>query len=439
MDLTRKSPYLIEIIASSGLFDSAYYSNRSGIGGLDEKELIENFLDKSPEKASDPGPLFSSVAYLKMNPDVASSGLNPLVHYIKFGMPEGRPGFSAEKCREFFAGARDNRIIGLSHILPPYKKIKVLYTEEGNFFFSDIATYTAEFLRGLGWDAAVVSDRDPAALQQDGSIDLVVAPHEFMVIGGGQAWSERRRRNAAYFNTEQWQTTWFSKCFALLQDSRLGVLDLNAASVAAFRELNIRAAFLPLLPLKGTAFEQQKASVSRAFSRRKAIALLEHPEKAASRHYDVLFVAVMNKRREKKLAKLAPSLAQFRSFLHCPVLDRPVRRGNPDMLSGRDFTQLALNSKILLNIHRDEVGYFEWHRLFLYGVMNGCVVVTEPSFKPPILAEGEHYIEAPINEIPDLLMELLTTEQGAARLQEISSNGFALAERVAHGERFVEQ
>ena len=38
----------------------------------------------------DPGPLFDVKWYLANNPDVAATGLNPLVHYFQFGAAEGR-------------------------------------------------------------------------------------------------------------------------------------------------------------------------------------------------------------------------------------------------------------------------------------------------------------------------------------------------------------
>ena len=86
-----------------------------------------------------------------------------------------------------------------------------------------------------------------------------------------------------------------------------------------------------------------------------------------------MLVAVSNPRREYMLAELAPTLSQFNTFIHCPGFDGPIAMGDPDAICSSDLTQLAKNSKILLNIHRDEMPYFEWHRLFLYGMMNGCV------------------------------------------------------------------
>lgn len=430
--------YDLEQVSASGLFDANYYAKRYAPDVASEADLIKHFLEQQHDGNVDAGPLFSTSDYLKLNPDVSSSGLNPLLHYVRFGLPEGRPAFSVRKCNELF-GKVEAAAGRLSEVLRRNRQIRVLYTEAGNFFFTDIAMYTAKFLQDLGWEAFARCDADPSAQYQSDALDLVVAPHEYMVIGEGQNWSDRRKRNAAYLNTEQWQTTWFSKAFDVLAQSRHGVLDLNATSVAAFEELGIRAAFIPLLPLAGTAFAQQPASVSRTLSRRKFVLPLTYPEAVAERPYDVIFVANLNERREKALAGLAPSLSHFRCFLHCPKLEGPVRRGNPDMLGGQDFTQLALNSKILLNIHRDDIGYFEWHRLFLYGLANGCTILTEPSFAPPFLVKGEHYLEAELQEMPNVLERLLNTPEGAADLARISENGLALARRIAGGERLVER
>src|SRR3546814_20736377 len=41
----------------------------------------------------DPSPGFSTRRYLRANPDVAAAGMNPLVHYLRFGRGEGRPCF----------------------------------------------------------------------------------------------------------------------------------------------------------------------------------------------------------------------------------------------------------------------------------------------------------------------------------------------------------
>src|SRR3546814_11513274 len=53
-----------------------------------------------PQRSTRTGTLFpnttlfrSTRRYLRANPDVAAAGMNPLVHYLRFGRGEGRPCF----------------------------------------------------------------------------------------------------------------------------------------------------------------------------------------------------------------------------------------------------------------------------------------------------------------------------------------------------------
>ena len=57
--------------------------------------------------------------------------------------------------------------------------VNVFVAAAGNEFMRDIAGNIAEAARQLGRDARVVSDRLPEA---DGSVNFVVAPHEFFVL-----------------------------------------------------------------------------------------------------------------------------------------------------------------------------------------------------------------------------------------------------------------
>jgi hypothetical protein len=408
----------IKMLMGSRLFDIPYYSRKYALTGMTDRDVVSHYLDNflnCPETSL----VFSGKDYYENNKDVAKAAMNPLEHYLRYGMKQERRFLSETKCIELFEHVDPLDTASIADIVPQGQKVRVLYTTAGNFFFQDIAEYVAESLRTLGWTAQVMSDRD-AREGEKGWFDLVVAPHEYMLIGPGYLWSEERQREAAYFNTEQWQTPWFASCLKHLYGSIPGVIDLNPTSAAAFAKLGIRAAFLPLVPLANTAFQQRRATFSKAFARRKYVELLQYPGDIADRQYDVLFVANLNPRRQELVARLAGDLAPLKSFIHAPIMDKPVKAGDGDMLSGRDFTQLALNSKILLNIHRDEIGYFEWHRLFLYGISNGTVVITEPCYRAPLLEPGVHYLEASIADIPDLITTLVSTPAGIERLRSIS-------------------
>ena len=76
----------IGIIDDSGLFDRSFYSRRYGIP---EQDAVAHYVQSGAAAGFDPAPGFSSAAYLEANPDVAGTGMNPLVHFILYGA-EGR-------------------------------------------------------------------------------------------------------------------------------------------------------------------------------------------------------------------------------------------------------------------------------------------------------------------------------------------------------------
>jgi hypothetical protein len=315
--------------------------------------------------------------------------------------------------------------------------IVVLYWEDGNFFFKDIAKYTVEYLRDSGYSVTLANDIDHSSFWE--SVVIVVAPHEFCVHGPGQTWSAEQRQQAIYLNTEQWHTSWFSLSLQFMLESNRGALDINPSSAAGLGRLGIKAGFVPLLPLAGSCFDFPKAAMSPHVTRHKYIKPLTYPEVFAARPYDLSFLGAGNQRRHRALGGLAKTLGRFDCFIHCPRLSGPVRVGNPDMLSSSDFAQIARNSKILLNVHQGDSHYLEWHRIFLSGIMEGCVVVTEPCCPIRFIESGVHYIEASLDEMPSLLTELLSSSWGKRRLEDIHRNCLSLRAQIDAGERFLLQ
>ena len=51
---------------------------------------VDHYVRLGVREGRDPNPMFSTKAYLKLNPDVAVSGMNPLVHFVRYGAAEGR-------------------------------------------------------------------------------------------------------------------------------------------------------------------------------------------------------------------------------------------------------------------------------------------------------------------------------------------------------------
>ena len=86
--LTKRETEDYEIILKSGSFDYDYYYNKYKI---DRKiHPITHFLKIGVYNGYNPSPTFDTKFYLKLNPDVKKAGINPYVHYIKYGKNEKR-------------------------------------------------------------------------------------------------------------------------------------------------------------------------------------------------------------------------------------------------------------------------------------------------------------------------------------------------------------
>ena len=80
----------LHLAIASQFFEPGWYSARYpdvAAAGLDP---LTHFLRFGIAEGRDPGPLFDAKWYLANNPDVAAAGITPLVHYFQIGAAEGR-------------------------------------------------------------------------------------------------------------------------------------------------------------------------------------------------------------------------------------------------------------------------------------------------------------------------------------------------------------
>ncbi len=78
------------IVAQSGLFDKKWYLEKYPDVARSGVNPIVHYLQRGAKEGRNPNPDFQTRFYLEQNSDVADSGLNPLVHFILFGRTEGR-------------------------------------------------------------------------------------------------------------------------------------------------------------------------------------------------------------------------------------------------------------------------------------------------------------------------------------------------------------
>ena len=276
--------------------------------------------------------------------------------------------------------------------------VKVFVAKRGNQFMSDIAGWIAEATALTGREVEVVNDRLPAA---DGSINLVVAPHEFLELYPASRKALQRAAAASIcVNTEQPGTPWFR--LALDACSR-GLLTLDISDQGA-NSLRHEGMTTERLRLGGVP--SMRAAVER------------------ERPVDVLFMGGLDDRRGAALAELAPHLWDRHTDIRVVGVDRPIDAATPQTVFGTDKYELLSSAKLLLNIHRDRqatpttsgdshVAYFEWARA-VEAMARGCVLISEPSDGCQPLVAGTHFVESPIEEMAATIIDLLIDPQRRA-------------------------
>ncbi|MBE9035422.1 calcium-binding protein [aff. Roholtiella sp. LEGE 12411] len=89
----------------NALFDTSLYLNNN----LDVKQAVDQGLTTAAQhyftfggfEGRDPSAFFDSSRYLEINPDVAAARVNPLSHFLSFGVNEGRVAFTAGEVNVF--------------------------------------------------------------------------------------------------------------------------------------------------------------------------------------------------------------------------------------------------------------------------------------------------------------------------------------------------
>jgi hypothetical protein len=270
----------------------------------------------------------------------------------------------------------------------------------------DIASWLTAAATVSGREARlVVGDELPRA---DGTINLVVAPHEFFHLSDRSKPDLQRAAAASIcVCTEQPGTPWFHLTIDACRRGLLS-LDISDQGTTELRDAGIAAERLRLGAVPSLAADAATIAPS-------------------SRSLDVVFLGGLDDRRAAALAALAPRLYRRRCELRVFTFQRPVGPATPGLVFGAQKYALLSSAKVLVNVHRDRSAhlppgaehtpYFEWARM-IEAMANGCVVLTEASTGHEPLGAGVHFIEAEVADMPDALDELLRDEE---RLDEVAS------------------
>ncbi len=123
------------------------------------------------------------------------------------------------------------------------------------------------------------------------------------------------------------------------------------------------------------------------------------------RPVDVTYLGTADPRRLAVLATAAPALTGLRTELLIPPHE-PMTGSRPDFLVAEDKWRHLAQSKVIINLHREEKAAFEVVR-GLEAILNGCVIVTEPSTDLGPLVPGRHLLVAEPDEIGPVVRALV--------------------------------
>jgi lipopolysaccharide biosynthesis protein/GT2 family glycosyltransferase len=80
----------VQRIDASGLFDRKWYLEQYPDVRKTDLDPVLHYIETGAAEGRDPSPLFDTRWYLAHYPDIAAQGLNPLLHYLRHGAKEGR-------------------------------------------------------------------------------------------------------------------------------------------------------------------------------------------------------------------------------------------------------------------------------------------------------------------------------------------------------------
>jgi tetratricopeptide (TPR) repeat protein len=390
--------------------------------------------------------IFDPNVYLSLHEDLRRDGADAWEHFIDHGLDEGRPFTSCEvvarrlaemdsklakdrvdfrQAAQKMLTARDNAEIAAT-FRQHGVRIGVFCSSEGNFFMHEIANLVAWGLQAEG--VAAVRRDETDSTDEPFALRVFVAPQEFFHLGRGAVWKDLAcAPNSVLYNIDQVQSPWFCRVFPLFLRAPL-VLDINFQSTAILREAGCNVVHFMPGYLSSASYTQPYVDMSDVELVR-GYELGHRPHNwhregdLDDRPIDILFIATSVPRRDAALTRLYELSDLYRFLCIYTRQDIPLTERDHRSNSTRINCALAQRAKIVLNIHRDWLGYFEWSRLVLQGFWQGACVVSEPNLPSPIFDAGQHYLEENLRHLGELIRWLLSTAEGRHKLDSTRIRG----------------
>ncbi|MGA3210484.1 MAG: hypothetical protein ABSD20_04200, partial [Terriglobales bacterium] len=127
------------------------------------------------------------------------------------------------------------------------------------------------------------------------------------------------------------------------------------------------------------------------------------------RPIDILFIGTSSPRRQDFFARNADYFAGKKVFVYMPEGDKPFLKQDSRTIDFATFVALVKRSKLVLNVHRDDIPYLEWQRIVTLGIMQQTLVITDTCLPAPGLEPNLDYLEGPMEALPSLCESALSS------------------------------
>jgi UDP-N-acetylmuramate--L-alanine ligase len=447
--LTCEDAEDVKLVEASWFFDSAFYAAQLQDASRRVGSMAAHYARRGWLEGLDPGPHFSTRSYLERYPDVRNAQVNPLVHYLRFGMGEGRSAWSDEEIARWQTASSDHPEGAIAKLqqqlrfVPQLRKgdrVAIHAHSRGHFVFRQLQSMLGEAFNQIGIECALETELADLAGPPP-VVRIVIAPHDFFHLNPLP--DSRHFADAVLFNSEQMSSVWFNRALPLLMNAPL-VLDMNFPTASCLAELGAKAVFLPFGIVPGNEIFRLQPDLSAEAAVRGLPDDMKSPITALSdplsqRGIDVLFVGSNSDRRTQYFAEHSAFFAANRCFIRLVDVIGPLEETNPRGIPPRALAGLAQRSKILMNIHHFDAPYFEWQRLVHYGFAQQCCVVTERCNRIPGLVPGVHYLEGDKHALPALMDWLLHDPDGKDQAERVRRAGYETAMDSLRLDRTLQQ
>ncbi len=308
--------------------------------------------------------------------------------------------------------------------------VGVYCNSEGSFFLHEIADALAYGLTAAG--VMVVRRDERSAMDEPLGLRIFVAPHEFFYLGSGPAWDVMAdAQGSVVYNVEQMQTPWFCRAFKYIVRAKLA-LDINfqtscVLQQAGFNVVHFMPGHLPASPHTQPIPDLSTVALARGYPGTHIPHDWTLEDRLSDRSIDVLFIANASPRRDRMLPELMRLTDHWRCMTIYTANPSPVRLADATSTSTSINTALAQRAKIVLNIHRDWLGYFEWSRMVLQGFWQGACVVSDRCLPDPIFRAGREYLEEDTRHLGEFVQWLLSSGDGQQLIDATRQAGLTRA------------